>query len=522
MHWIALQPEPVPADGADSLTDPVTALGWWALRYTPKVARTGDVLLLEVAASARLWGGLPALLQHILTSNQPADLYKYAQAATSLIALAALEVRPSSALQPVKPMLGKRLPETRPLATGLPAHNPPLNSQSANDLAGIHPSVDKLTPDDLPLHALAAAQPHLDTLARLGVTTWGQLRALPRGGVSRRFGAALLDALDQAYGERPDLYPWLTLPEVFEASLELSAQVESAPALLFAARRLLAQLKVWLQLRHRGVLALELRWQMDERRHTDHQGTLLLRTAQPTQDSSHLQRLLGEHLAHVSLPAPAHTLRLRTLETAALSHDSASLLPDAVSTGDSLAQMVERLSARLGPEQVLQLQPRLDHRPEQMQTWQKAATQLIAAHAYETRATSQKCLKIPNTSVVTAGCGLGSADATQSQAAPVPVSTPASAWVSGGGSWAQPLAPTWLLQAPLKLALRQQQPQYRGPLTLLTGPQRIESGWWGGGDLALRDYFVARSAQAELLWIYRERLPDAQAASAWYLHGIFA
>jgi protein ImuB len=62
-------------------------------------------------------------------------------------------------------------------------------------------------------------------------------------------------------------------------------------------------------------------------------------------------------------------------------------------------------------------------------------------------------------------------------------------------------------------------------LTLLAGPQRIESGWWGGGDLVLRDYFVARSAQAGLLWIYRERLPGAQAAqsrSDWYLHGIFA
>jgi protein ImuB len=455
MHWIALQPEPVPTDVADGLTDPVTALGWWALRYTPKVARTGDVLLLEVAASARLWGGLPALLQHIITSNQPVALYKYAQAATSLIALAQLAVRPSSALQ---------------LASKLSANTPPEKNSPTDKLFA-----NALPVDDLPLSTLAAARPHLDTLGRLGITRWGQLRALPRGGISRRFGAALLDALDQAYGERPDLYPWLTLPEVFEASLELSAQVESAPALLFAARRLLAQLKVWLQLRHRGVLALALVWQMDERRHTDHQGTLLLRTAQPTQDSSHLQRLLGEHLAHVRLPAPAHTLRLRTLETAALANTSASLLPDAQMAGDSLTQMLERLSARLGADQVLQLQPRFDHRPEQMQTWQPSATHSTAADKLD--------------------------------------------------AWAQPLAPTWLLQAPLKLALCQQLPQYQGPLTLLAGPQRIESGWWGGGDLVLRDYFVARSAQAGLLWIYRERLPGAQAAqsrSDWYLHGIFA
>ncbi len=457
MHWIALQPEPASVGADPALTDTLSALGWWALRYTPKVARCHGVLLLEVSASARLWGGLAALLHNVITSNKPVYLFKYAQGATSLEAFAQLVVAPSSPAQPV----------------------------------------GGLAVDELPLSALLAAQPHLDTLSRLGVFTWGQLRALPRAGVSRRFGAPLLEALDQAYGLRPDLYPWLVLPEVFEATLELGAQVESAPALLFATCRLLAQLKVWLQLRHRGVLALELAWQMDERRHTEHQGKLIWRIAQPTQDSSHLQRLLGEHLAHVCLPAPAHTLRLRTLETSPLTHASASLLPDALSTGDSLAQMVERLSARLGSDRVLQLQPRLDHRPEHMQIWLEAATSSIATHAINKRARGSISLK-------------------KSQAIKADSQTP----------WAQPLAPTWLLQEPLKLAVRQQQPHSKGPLTLLAGPQRLESGWWGGGDVALRDYFVARSAQAGLLWVYRQRLMGsgarAEQVSDWYLHGICA
>jgi protein ImuB len=47
-------------------------------------------------------------------------------------------------------------------------------------------------PNDLPLAALAAARPHLATLQRIGCTHWGQLRALPRGGVARRFGAPLI------------------------------------------------------------------------------------------------------------------------------------------------------------------------------------------------------------------------------------------------------------------------------------------------------------------------------------------
>lgn len=454
-HWIALQPELADAQaGSAELTDPVQALGWWALRYTPKVARCNQVLLLEVAASTRLWGGLPALLEHVFTSNKPVVLMNYAQAATSLIANARLLVAPAT-------------PCT--VALEVPA-------------------------DALPVFTLAAAQPHLETLARLGVVTWGQLRALPRAGLSRRFGAGLLGALDQAYGVAPDIYPWLTLPEVFDVALELPSHVDSAPALLFAARRLLAQLKVWLQLRHLGALGLELIWQMDERRHTDHQGALLLHTAQPTQDTTHLQRLLSEHLARVCLPAPVHTLRLRTLETAALGNQNANLLLDTQREGDGLTQMLERLSARLGTERVLQLQPRMDHRPEQMQAWLNA-TQSVAGDAMNKRARGQKSSK--------------------NKKLPQDASTP----------WAQGTAPTWLLAEPLKLAVVQQHPYYQGPLTLLAGPQRLEVGWWGGGELALRDYFVARSSLADLLWIYRERLGSldtAHTSASWYLHGMFA
>ena len=86
------------------------------------------------------------------------------------------------------------------------------------------------------------------------------------------------------------------------------------------------------------------------------------------------------------------------------------------------------------------------------------------------------------------------------------------------------LYPSWLLARPLRLAVRDQCPQYPGPLTLLAGPQRLEAAWWDGADCALRDYFLARSEQFGLLWIYRERLNAelAGSESSWYLHGLFA
>ena len=95
------------------------------------------------------------------------------------------------------------------------------------------------------------------------------------------------------------------------------------------------------------------------------------------------------------------------------------------------------------------------------------------------------------------------------------------------------LYPTWLLAPPLRLAVHQDRPLYQGPLTLLAGPQRLESGWWGDGtpaghgELALRDYFLARNEQAGLLWIYRERLlagqqgMGQQAGGYWYLQGFY-
>jgi protein ImuB len=52
---------------------------------------------------------------------------------------------------------------------------------------------------------------------------------------------------------------------------------------------------------------------------------------------------------------------------------------------------------------------------------------------------------------------------------------------------------------------------------LLSGPERIEAGWWDGA-LALRDYFVAQGEEGACYWIYRER--DASSAR-WFLHGLF-
>jgi protein ImuB len=454
MHWIALLPATTESHAA-------TALGWWALQFTPRVALVEECVLLEVSACERLWGGRAALVRKVSKPNPLLAGELLAQAATYLVAIALLRLQ----------VLGLKAP--------------------------------RQLPDDLPLHTLSAAQPHLPTLERLGLRTWGAVRALPRAGVARRFGAALLEALDAAYGQRPEQAQWLELPEVFELKLELPALAETAPELMFAAQRLLQALHAWLQARAQGVLALELVWHLDARRVDGQavpaQQSLVVRTAQATQDMHHLGRLISENLAHTTLPAPAHALSLRSLETQALAGHSASLLLEEKQKGDSLHQLVERLSARLGAEHVLQAQALADHRPEHMTRWHAVqnATKLIANKEANTPARSLKSLKN----------------------AEEPAHTPhALTW------------PTWLLREPRRLALRSNRPQYQGPLRLLAGPQRLEGGWWGAAEHAVpavRDYFVAQSEQAGLLWIYRERLPklvseEEAGEIRWFLHGVYA
>jgi protein ImuB len=75
----------------------------------------------------------------------------------------------------------------------------------------------------------------------------------------------------------------------------------------------------------------------------------------------------------------------------------------------------------------------------------------------------------------------------------------------------------WLLASPQPLREIGAVPHYQGMLALLAGPERIESGWWDGADVA-RDYFIACNPAHALLWIYRERRHDG----GWFLHGFFS
>jgi len=175
----------------------------------------------------------------------------------------------------------------------------------------------------------------------------------------------------------------------------------------------------------------------------------------------------------VALLAPVGDLVLVATEVQPLHDVSASLLPDTVRQGEKLGLVLERLSARLGPQRVLRPVLCEDHRPEWMCRWQAAA------------------LPLPR------------------QGAP-------------GTELPQP---GFVLPVPLRLLMQGDHPVYHGGLMMLLGPQRVEGGWWdrvGDEDRmrnVVRDYWVALSPQAGVLWVFQTRLGEAP---AWYLHGHFA
>ncbi len=337
MLWSALL-LPAPDDTASPTDAALQALAIWALQFTPRVAVAEEAVVMELAASVRLFGGWRALRERVASEGAELGVSQIAWAPNSLAALALARAGMQDGFR-------------QPLDVSL---------------------------DALPMETLSAVRPHRLTLAHIGCRTLGDVRRLPRGGIGRRFDKQLLAALDQAYGRAPEVHRWIALPERFAQRLELMFRVDDAPALLFGARRLLLSLCGWLAARHSGTTAFTLHWAHDAMRakSAGEGGRLTVRTAEPTRSLEHLCRLLAEHLARVELLAPVGDLLLTADDVRPLEETSASLLPDTVRQGETLHLVLERIAARLGPQRVQRPVLCEDHRPEWMCRWQPAAEPL--------------------------------------------------------------------------------------------------------------------------------------------------
>ncbi|MFM0061298.1 DNA polymerase Y family protein [Paraburkholderia phytofirmans] len=511
-YALALAPglELLAADAARE-TQAFEAIALALLTYTPKVSLAeAHTLLLEVGSGLRLFGGLRALLSRV--SATVAEFGYTARIACAPTAWGAWLLAQARA---VRQKNRWHVVKETSLARVL---------------------------DGLSVSLLPVTQAHRDALAHVGCTTLADLRQLPRSGVVRRFGSGILDLLAQAYGTRPDPRESFRAPASFHAQLELPSRVDNADALLFAARRLIVQLAGWLSAHHAALSGYTLLLEHElASRHAPKTSSLKVAWAIPSRDAEHLIWLLREKLNQTVLAAPVIELKLVADQIGEYAGQSDTLFPMPESDGDSIARLLERLSARLGPENVLQMSVQDDHRPERA----------MRVEAYEAQAFSRKRrspakartkIKADNAWLTdalqhAASAEEGRADgdalarvALATQAAQqlnetanaknnrLSDSQPADAQTSldlpDSALPSQP-RPVWMLDKPLRLMMRDQRPIYRRPLKMLTRTERIEAGWWDGNRVE-RDYYVAADDRGHMFWVYRERLNGE-----WYLQGLF-
>lgn len=310
----------------------------------------------------------------------------------------------------------------------------------------------------LPLQILSLPTRDLAELQGMGLACIGDVLQLPRDGLARRLGPALLEMLDRLQGRREDPLPRFQPPPDFCQSLDLPAPLSHVPAITQALPLLLERMAAWLRARGLGADVLELRL-----RHEKHPDTRIsIALLHPSRDVSHLLRLCAERLNTMRLPAAVTALGLRSLELSPLSHEHGNLPGEMRAQSGELKRLIERLQARLGREKVYGLRCLADHRPER--AWARSG-----------------------------------------------LHPPGAVGMPGGTSPALPQAsrPIWLLPDPM--------PPDKA-WRLMDGPcERIETGWWDQQDIR-RDYHHACAADGQQWWIFRDL---RHVGMPWRIQGLF-
>ncbi len=530
MLWLCCRPS-TPGASESALR----LCAWVLLAYTPRVVALDEAMMAEVQGSLRLFSGLKALLARLEPQLRSVGCEV---AATGLSALGTLALARAGASFDC-------------LANPARTETPPQKWEVTHPTKATH-SPWAIHLNCLPLLAFSAARPHAALLSHSGLRTCGQLRELPRGPLTRRVGTGLLHALDMAYLQRPEAFDWLNLPDTFEQRLELPQRVTDTAALLAGAQHLLLGLQLWLQARHLGVTAIELRWAHAFAARSAGPGDhLVVRTAQPLRHMQHLEILLREQLQRCTLAGPVGELTLLALEAHPLAQEVASFLPDEPHQGSQVQQLLERLSARLGANAVRRVVLQDDWRLSHSQSWQAAVQQpdpeptnspakpdhmpptepSLASHS----ATNAPPNFVINSILASEFKGFNAIKNTAKK----PQKTQAATQLTA------PFAPSFLLSKALPLLVREHRPHYQGPLQVLAGPQRIEGAWWQAAPEAspnqaqphapssphspssphARDYFVAHSQGAGFVLLCKERLPQPEHLQdhfQWLLVGLYA
>ncbi|HEX8527961.1 DUF6504 family protein, partial [Allosphingosinicella sp.] len=327
-----------------------------------------------------------------------------------------------------------------------------------------------------PLAALRIGEGALGAARRLGLETVGELVAMPRGPLQRRFGRTLLNRLDQALGRIPEAVEPVVPEEAPAAILRFAEPIATAEAIRRALEVLMADLAGTLTRRSLGVRALAfscLRVDGEEQR-------IAVGTARATRDSAHLTRLLAPKIEEIDPGFGIEAIGLVAGRCEPLAPQPVEGALSGDRPAPDIAFLIDRLAGRLGRRRLYRMS------------------------AVES--------DVPERSVRRVG----------------PLA-PARRWPA----WPRPVR---LLSPPERVdnvvALLPDQPPrrftWRGRayrVQAADGPERIHGEWWRARSEAdsVRDYFQVEDEEGARFWLFRrgDGVDPRSGDLSWYLHGVF-
>ena len=489
-------------------------LAEWCGRYSPWTAPDGaDGVRIEITGSAHLWGGEAALA---------ADL------------AARLEHRHIACHIAIADTLGAAWALARFAPTGEPAVIlPPRDTQ-----AGLSP---------LPVEALRLDPTTAAGLRRVGLKRVGDLYAMPRAALARRFGERVALRLDQAQGDRPEPLSPLGEAPVRRVRLSFAEPIADPADLARAAERLAEDLVLRLAREGTGARRLDLAFHRVDGRVE----RIRLGTARPSRDPHHLATLFRERLDTVDPGLGVEDMILAAFaveplmpEQISFPHPNPPSLAGEGRVGASevaagVAPLLDRLGAKLGLAALYRLEPNESHIPER-------ASARVPVVGGERKA--HFSLPLPP---LAGGEGWGERGRSKPRSSPPhpPVAGapgPSLSPLKGGEGLAwrgwlkpprpirlfeppEPVAASWLLpdDPPFRFTWRRRAHRVRRA----DGPERIAVEWWrpedwseegpGAAD-AIRDYYRVEDEEGRRFWLFRAGVSGGDHPPRWFIHGVFA
>jgi protein ImuB len=349
----------------------------------------------------------------------------------------------------------------------------------------------------LPVEGLRLDPAILDTFLKLGLRRIGDLYALPRAPLSRRFGEQPLTRLDQALGRIDEPIEPRRLPPAFRTRLAFVEPIGRPEDIAAATSRLLAALCKQLEQVSVGARSLEISlYRVDGSVDRTSIGT-----SRPNRDNPKLMKLFEEKLGELDPGFGVELMILAAPEVEAWS-GSQDPLPEVepgtpVLSQDNSIDLADRLATRLGIDNVARLLPRDSHLPERVQVTGPVANDAAPTGAWQ-RVAAMK-----------------GARPTRLLQRPEPVTV------------------TALLPDDPPSSFQWRRHSHR--LVRVEGPERITNEWWrprSDGIVApanslppARDYYRVEDDDGGRFWLFRDGPMNAMAgagATKWFLHGFCA